>query len=281
MVFDLHLHSTASDGQLTPTQVVQQAYDHHVEVMALSDHDTAAGVVEAQRAGKNLGIYVIPAIELSAAFGGELHILGYNIDIQHYRFSDFLKEQQRIRQERNRKMVTAIQVNGFPVTEDDCRALAPGAGENWGRSHMARAMVAKGLCGSVKEAFDRWLGYGKSCYISREKTQPQDCIKLIHDCGGLAVMAHPGLVEIPDHQRFVLIKSLKDMGLDGIEAFYPQHSLSSAAQFVRFAKQLDLYVSYGSDFHGPARAGNEMLAGWDIHKRERETAAFLQRLMEE
>ena len=281
MVFDLHLHSTASDGQLTPTQVVQLAHEHQLNVMALSDHDTAAGVAEAQQAGYALGIHVISAIELSAAFNGELHILGYNFDVQHPAFNDFLKRQQLLRQERNRKMVAAIQKAGFTITEDDCRALATGAGENWGRSHMARAMLEKGLCTSVREAFDRWLGYGKSCYVSREKTSPADCIDLIHNCGGLAVIAHPGLVEIPDHQRFSLIKGLKDLGLDGIEAFYPQHSPSDAAQFVRYAKQLDLYVSYGSDFHGPARVGNEILAGWDVHTPHKYVEPFLKRLMEE
>ena len=280
MIFDLHIHSTASDGQLTPAKVVAMARERHIDVIALSDHDTAAGVAEAQLAGQELGVKVIPAIELSADFSGELHILGYHIDIQHDAFSQFLLLQQKIRRERNIQMTQTLQKHGFDVTEDDFRAQAPGAGENWGRSHIARAMVAKGLASSVPEVFERWIGYGKSCYVPRKKTSPEDCIRLIHSCGGMAVLAHPGLIEIPDHQRFALIKALKELGLDGIEAYYPQHNEMTASKFVQIADQLKLYVSYGSDYHGPARAGNDMLAGWDMHRPLAKAEPFLKRLME-
>ena len=281
MVSDLHLHSTASDGELTPEQVVERAKGKGIECIALSDHDTAAGVEQAQAAGRRLGVTVLPAIELSAAFAGELHILGYGLDIRHADFCAFTRQQQLRRAQRNRRMVEALQQAGLGITEAACRRLAPGAGENWGRSHMARALVEKGCCADTKEAFDRYLGYGKSCYVPREKTPPAECIGLIHRCGGLAVLAHPGLIQVPEHQLFALIHGLQAQGLDGLEAYYPQHSPKEAAQYVRIARMLGLYVTYGSDFHGPSRAGNEMLAGWLTHRPEGDVAAFLDRLMEE
>lgn len=281
MVSDLHMHSTASDGELTPEQVVKRARDRGIEWMALSDHDTAAGVEQAQAAGRQLGVNVVSAIELSAAFAGELHILGYGLNIHHAEFEVFTRQQQLRRAQRNLRMVEALQLAGLPITEEDCRRLAPGAGENWGRSHMARALVEKGLCTHTKEAFDRYLGYGKSCYVPREKTSPAECIGLIHRCGGLAVLAHPGLIQVPEPQLFALIHSLWEQGLDGLEAYYPQHSPRQAAQYVRTARMLGLYVTYGSDFHGPSRMGNEMLAGWLTHCPEGDVAAFLDQLMEE
>ncbi len=281
MIVDLHLHSTASDGELTPEQVVEQAKHMGIDGIALSDHDTVAGVERAQAAGRRLGVAVVPAIELSAAFAGELHILGYGLDIHHADFAAFTRRQQLRRTQRNRRMIEALQQAGLAVTEEDCRRLAPGAGDNWGRSHMARALVEKGYCGDTKDAFNRYLGYGKSCYVPREKTPPPECIGLIHRCGGLAVLAHPGLIQVPEHQLFALIHSLKEQGLDGLEAYYPQHSGKQAAQYVRFARMLELYVTYGSDFHGPSRAGNEMLAGWQAHHPERDVVRFWDRLMEE
>ncbi len=280
MVFDLHLHSTASDGELTPKQVVKRAKAMGVACLALSDHDTAAGVEQAQEEGLLLNVTVLPAIELSAAFAGELHILGYGLDIHHPDFIAFTGQQQFRRIQRNRQMVEALRRAGFSITEEDCQKIAPDAGENWGRSHMARVLVDKGYCAGSKEAFERYLGYGKCCYIPREKTNPEECIRLIHRCGGLAVLAHPGLIQVPEYQLFPLIQGLKAQGLDGLEAYYPQHSLKQGAQYARFARMLGLYVTYGSDFHGPSRAGNEMLAGWQTHHPEQEVAPFLDRLME-
>ncbi len=249
---DLHAHTTASDGSLSPTALVDRAADLGLSALAVTDHDTVAGLGEAAVAAARRGLTFVPGVELSVEDDeGRFHLLGYGFDPDDAALNDTLKTLRASRARRNAQMADKMSALGLPVTMDDVRAEAGEDAQVIARPHFAQALIKKGVVGSVKEAFDRYLSTGKPLYLPKEVLTPADAIQMIHAAGGVAVMAHPGLVPMGDDALAERITSLsRDTGMDGIEAYYSQHTPAQTVHFLALAARLGLLVTGGSDFHG-------------------------------
>ena len=252
---DLHAHTTASDGSFTPTELVEAAHGLGLRALAVTDHDTLAGLGEARAAAQRVGLDLVAGVELSVEDdGGRFHLLGYGFDPANAALAETLITLRRSRAARNDLMAARMSELGLPVTMDDVRAEAGEDALVIARPHFARALIKKGIVGSVAEAFDKYLSTGKPLYLPKEVLTPRDAIALIHGAGGVAVMAHPGLVPLDEAALDARVTSLaqKD-GLDGIEAYYSQHSQADTDRFLALAARLGLLVTGGSDFHGTVK----------------------------
>jgi len=243
--FELHCHSTCSDGTESAEQVAARAAERGVAVFALTDHDTIAGLTDASAAGARLGVRVISGVELSAVEGDvETHILGLHLselsELEHRLVS--LRE---MRLTRAARIVERLNALGVPVTLD--AVLREAAGGAVGRPHVARAMISGGFAIDFREAFERWLGNGKQAFIAKDRLSIADAIGLIHRAGGLAVLAHPG--GIGTRER---LAALAASGLDGVEVLHPSHSWDDSQRLDALAGELKLVRSGGSDWHGTA-----------------------------
>lgn len=243
MRIDLHTHTTASDGLLSPDAVVQLARDGGVTVLAVADHDTTAAVDAAVAAGKRLGVEVIPAVEINTDVDeAEVHVLGYYIDHTAPWFQEFLTQLRDGRENRAAKMVGKLNALGIPVDYARVRALAEGA---VGRPHVARALVEVGAVRTTDEAFQKYIGRTGPAYVERMKVTPEDAVRVIVRAGGIAVLAHPGW-----GVRDEWIPPLVEAGLEGVEAYYPDHTPAMTAHFMELAERYHLLVTGGTDFHG-------------------------------
>lgn len=242
---DLHLHSTASDGTSAPEVVVLAARDAGLRALALTDHDTIDGVSDARDAATAVGIDLVPGVELSAYEGSiEVHILGLHLDrLDEMRNS--LADFRSARRERAEGIVRLLNGLGVRITFDDVLAEAKDAAI--GRPHVARALVQNGWAMDLRDAFDRYLGAGRPAYLDKKRIGVPDAIGLIHRCGGIAVLAHPGA----DANRERL-EALAAKGLDGVEVIHPSHSAEDRARILALTKHLGLVPSGGSDSHGSA-----------------------------
>jgi predicted metal-dependent phosphoesterase TrpH len=258
--FDLHLHSAASDGSLPPSELVADCVSRNLAVIALSDHDTVDGVAEARSAATRSGLRVIAAVELSAAFRGELHILGYGIDPGDPRLAAFLRGQREKRRLRIPRIVDKLRALNVPICAGDVEKEA-GSGSP-GRPHVARALVRLGVCADMDDAFARYLNRDGPAYVGRELPSPEDAVALIAASGGRAVLAHPGCIGLDDVGLETLVSRLAGCGLSGLEAFYPAHSDDTAVRLLRMCRRTGLTATYGSDSHGPER-GVPPGAGWE------------------
>lgn len=241
---DLHMHSTASDGTASPSAVVSAAKAAGLAVIALTDHDTLAGLEEARAAGAREGIRVIAGVELSAVDGRgeEMHVLGLHIARPDalQRALDVFRSARRARAT---EIVARLNALGVPVTESAVLAQAGDAAI--GRPHVARALVAGGWAKDVREAFDRWLGAGRPAFVEKRRITIPEACALIHEAGGIAVVAHPGGDATRDR-----LCALVSQGMDGIEVRHPGHSPSEISRLGALADALDLVPSGGSDWHG-------------------------------
>jgi predicted metal-dependent phosphoesterase TrpH len=250
---DLHAHTTASDGQQSPEEVIRLATQALLDVIAITDHDTTAGISSAQLASNGL-IEVIPGIEIgSRTRDDEIDILGYFIDPAHVGLQTRLDFFRRNRTERGQQIVERLWRLGLPVGWPSVLAFA--GGDIVGRPHIAQAMVEAGHVASVKAAFELYLGSDKPGYIARETLSPEGAIELIHAAGGAAVLAHP--VYVRDFPA--VVERLAPAGLDGIEVNYPDHTPELQAQVRELAQQFGLIMTGGSDFHGLNMTGKAML----------------------
>ena len=246
---DLHLHTTHSDGSLPPAEVVARAHQVHVRALAITDHDILTGLPEAAAAAEPLGIEVIPGVEISSRFDDdELHILGYFLDPTDPALLARLDTLRRSRHRRNPQIVARLQELGLSIDYDEVRELA--GTEAVGRPHIARVLMEKGYVQSAREAFDRYLARGKAAYVARELPEPAEAIAWIREAGGVAVLAHPLWVKRTGEALRKLCEPLKEAGLGGIEVHYSTHTPQQTSDFLNLAKQLDLLVTGGSDFHG-------------------------------
>jgi len=248
---DLHVHSTASDGSLTPPELVQEAARRGMAAVALVDHDTVQGIAAARRAAEGLDIIVVPGIELTAYARNdeseeplEVHLIGLFIDESAPNLLGELNRLQDIRVRRVHEIARKLQELGVDIRAEE--VLERYGGESVGRVHIATELVRAGRCKDVREAFDRYLAVGGPAYVPKERLTPPQAIALIHGAGGCAVLAHPGVGNRP-HAR---LGELKEAGLDGIEVHYPGHSVEDEKAFLDAARRYDLAVSGGSDFHG-------------------------------
>jgi predicted metal-dependent phosphoesterase TrpH len=249
-IFDLHLHTTASDGTMSPAELVRYASKKGVQVIAITDHDTIEGLSEGIEEGNKLGLEVIPGVELSAdASKGTMHLLGYYIDPASPVLGDKLKVLQQARMERNLKIVERLRTQGISIELSEVKA-APEHGQI-GRPHFAYTMVKKGYVQNIQDAFDRYLGKGRPAYVEKFRFSPQEAMHVIRKAGGITVLAHPFTLKQPEQVDFeALIRELKEKGLDGIEVYYPEHSEGQKRLYRDVAKKYGLVISAGSDFHG-------------------------------
>jgi predicted metal-dependent phosphoesterase TrpH len=247
---DLHAHTTASDGDLSPSQLVALAVERGLTAVAVTDHDTVAGLDEALKAGARFGIEVVPGIELSAEFPrGQCHLLGLFLAPGAPDLCRRLQEVIDNRNRRNARIVGKLNDLGVNITLDDIVRVS--GGEIVARPHFARALIDRGVVASVQEAFDRFLAKGAAAYVERDRLTPQESIDLIHRAGGVAILAHPNYLRRNEEQTELEIRNLAALGLDGIEARYYNHTPEDTARYLDMAQRLGLLTSGGSDYHGP------------------------------
>ena len=240
---DLHTHSLYSDGTSSPQAVVEQAWKAGVKLFALSDHDTTEGVLQAQTAAQHYHLPCITAVEISTREHDHLHFLGYQVNLQHPAFQQFLQQNRENRLNRIRQIISQLAQNGVPITQEDVFSLAP---HTISRAHVADALRRKKIVTSRQEGFRRYLVPGQVGYVPSAGVTVVEAIQQIKQAGGLAVMAHPGLVqEVWDFPKW------KEAGLDGLEVFYPSHSYTLKQELLKIARKYDLFATGGSDYHGP------------------------------
>lgn len=244
---DLHTHSLCSDGSMTPKEVVRTAKEAGLTAIALSDHDTTAGIREAVSEGEELGVEVIPAIELSAESKTETHILGYFIDPENEEMKKAMEYVKEVRNERQRKVAENLNKLGFDVTIEEVKAIA--GSDVLCRAHFARIMVDKGYVSSVKEAFDKYLGSDGPAYCNRQALTDSEAIRLIKNAGGIAFLAHPHKTKLKGDELKEFLVRLKGEGLDGLEGYYTEYTPEMEAEFRGLADELGLLISGGTDFH--------------------------------
>ena len=248
MTLDLHLHSTVSDGRLSPSELVRYAHSEGVTTMALSDHDSTDGVAEAQRVGSDLGVRVIPAIELSTDLpGASIHILGLFLDHQDSSFQAAVRGFREARLTRAEHMVDALNRLGAPISLQRVFEIA-GEG-SVGRPHVAQALLEAGHIQTMDEAFERFIGRGGPAYFEGFRLEPEEGIRLIHSVGGLASWAHPNELDGRDWREF--LPAVVAAGVDGLEVYYSKdYGPEVRAQLLEACGAHDLVPTVGSDFHG-------------------------------
>jgi len=249
--FDLHMHSTASDGALSPTELVEMAAQSGVQMLSLTDHDTLAGLDEAAVAAGRHNMTFVPGVELTCRWGKRvIHLLGLGIDPLHPGWERYLGHLSSLRNSRAEKIATRLVAKGLP---DDllaqARALA-GSGQI-GRPHFARVLLSAGVVSSESEAFDRFLGQGKPGDVKAEWPDMQEAIAQVKASGGYAVLAHPTKYKLTFSRLRILVADMVNVGVDGFEIAYPGVSQEQIGLLMRLAEQHDLLVSSGSDFHTP------------------------------
>ena len=267
---DLHTHSRASDGQLAPGEIVRLANAAQLAAVALTDHDTIEGIVEAAETARQFPeLAFVPGIEASARFsGGTMHILGLGIDADSPTLRRTCEELRAGRRDRNPRMIAKLQELGLDIdmeyilqTADQAQTPAqaappggakPGKRQVVSRVHMAQALCRKGYASSVPEAFDKYLGDGRPAHVDKERLEPKAVIAAIRDAGGLAVLAHPSQLNYRNcSQLECILRDLIGQGLGGLEVYHGDHSVEQTRQYLDLARRFALAVTGGSDYHGP------------------------------
>lgn len=256
---DLHTHSTCSDGTFTPEEVVKEAKKAGLSAIALTDHDTVDGLSEAIEAGKKYGIEVITGIEFSVAADTEMHLLGLNFNIDCPAIKNVLEEMIIQRDLRNYKVIELLDNIGIHITIDDI--LTEATSRVTGRSQIAKAMLKKGYVSTIKEAFDKYLSFGRPTFVERSTLSPEDAIKIIKESGGKAFLAHLNQTGKTDEELYEILFHLKNCGLDGIEGYYTEYTEDMNIRYRKMAGDIGLLLSGGSDFHGTNKDGYQIGKG--------------------
>ncbi|WDQ31930.1 PHP domain-containing protein [Paenibacillus marchantiae] len=247
---DLHTHSQASDGMQPPAENVKLAKQRGLSAVALTDHDTVAGVAEAQWAGREYGIDVVAGVEISTRAGGkDIHVLGYYVNTEDEKFLERLRGLREAREERNHLIIAKLQELGLEISWQEVidglgRPLEPD--ESIGRPHMADVLVRKGYAADMRDAFNRYLAEGQPGYVSVPRVAPEDACQWIKDAGGAAVIAHPGLYRDDELVRRILV----DAHPDGIEVVHSDHGPEEERRYAELAREFGLIQTGGSDYHG-------------------------------
>ncbi len=248
---DLHCHSTASDGTLSPEEVVRLAKQIGLTALALTDHDTIAGIAAAAAEAQKLGIVFLPGIEISCEYPrpGTMHLLGYGINPQDPTLTDLTRTLIAGRDERNQKIVDQFNALGIPITLDEIKQIA--GGKVIGRPHIAEALVRRGIVSNKQEAFDRYLGQGGRVFVDKEQLTAKQAIQMVRDSGGLPVLAHPSQLKKENNAQIEnAIKELIDYGLAGVEVIHSDHDPALIDFLSSLAERHKLLKTGGSDFHG-------------------------------
>jgi hypothetical protein len=256
---DLHIHTTASDGSFTPSEVVEEAKRQGLSTIAITDHDTVAGVADAIERGRELGIEVIAGIELTTYYKDKrIDILGYQIDFNNQQLLEVIDNLQNSREFRARQILNKLSDLGIDLDFDRLKEISGDTGV--GRPHIARLMVEEGYVQGMQEAFDNYLEDGGPAYVPKYQLKPEDAIKLIKDAEGLVVLAHPGI--IADNE--IVKKLIACNGIDGIEVYYSKHTEEETNYYLSLAQKNNLIVTGGSDCHGPANENKYLLGTVEV-----------------
>jgi predicted metal-dependent phosphoesterase TrpH len=263
---DLHIHSTASDGSLTPSEILVTAVQMGLKAIAITDHDTLSGSAAAIAGGIPPGLGFLTGIEISAGapegyrVNGSVHILGYGIDPDHMKLNALLNILKGARENRNPQIIDRLNALGMNLDAGELDRIVGEA--TAGRPHIAQLMMKKGIVASIDDAFDRFLGKHRPAYVEKFRVPMAEAISTIRDAGGIAVLAHPYLTGLTDPKTFeAFLQTLITMGLGGIEALYPGHTEAATAEYCRLARKYDLIISGGTDFHGEVTPGIQMGVG--------------------
>lgn len=257
---DLHIHTTASDGTLTPEKVAAQAKELGLAAIAITDHDTAAGAAQAAKLSAQYGLEVIPGIEISADYKGlGVHILGYFIDPASPHLAPVLEHIITDRTARNERIAALMRADGLDVTLEELERKHPGT--VIGRPHFAQELVERGLCATVTEGFQRYLNRGKPYYQRRTYLPLEVAFRVIREAGGKAVFAHPLQYRLSDEELETLTACLKDHGCVGMECLYSSYTDPQSAALRRLAERYGLCITGGSDFHGTGKPHIHMGSG--------------------
>lgn len=257
MEVDMHIHTVESDGTYTPEEIIIRAMKNNVIALAITDHDTVAGVGKAKEVAQRYGVEFIEGIEISCNEDElEIHILGYYLDLEDKKFLSELKELEKARDERNRKIIEKFEKIGIIIDEEELKSFAPG--NIISRLHFANYLIDKGVVQSKNEAFEKYLGRTGLAYVPKENFPPERAVKMIKDNGGFVSLAHPKLVTLNDERLNALILKLKSYGLDALETQYSSFSKIDRDKYKRVAKKYGLLITGGSDFHGANREGVDL-----------------------
>lgn len=258
---DLHTHTTYSDGSATPEELIELASSRRARAVAITDHDTVAAIVEARAAAERFGIEFVAGVEISAEYScGTMHVLGYCIDEESLTLAAKLGELKKAREIRNPQIASRLQSLGFDINYDEVVRVA--GNDVVGRPHFARLMVEKGVVANIQDAFDRFLKKDAAAYIAKARLSPADSIALIHEAGGVAVLAHPYQLRLSSYEQVdELVGELARLGLDGIEAVYSGHSAAERASYAEIAGRHGLLVTGGSDYHGSYKPDISIVTG--------------------
>lgn len=263
VISDLHTHTTASDGQYTPTELVRLAKQHGIQVLAVTDHDTIAGMDEAMSAGERLGLQVIRGVELCAREHRNFHILGYGFRTGDTELSRLCEKLRAGRDDRKYEIINFLQEKGVNIDLTEVEELA--GGDVIARPHFAQILVKHGYVSSNREAFDRYLDteeFRKS--VKRFKADSRTCVEAIKSAGGKVSLAHPYQMGLPDDELEALVVRLKSWGLDAIECYYPKYTPEQQAFYLYLTEKYRLNRTGGSDFHGEKIKPDTKLARWPL-----------------
>ncbi len=258
---DLHLHTTASDGVMSPSEIVRYAKARGLQAIAITDHDTIEGLEEGLSEGERIDFEVIPGIEVSAEHSpGSMHLLGFFLDIHHPLLNERLKYLQKARAERNPRIVERLNRLGIQITYEE--VLKASGGGQVGRPHFAQVLLEKKYVRTFQEAFDRFLKKGAPAYVDKLRFTSNEALHFIKEAGGVAVLAHPNTLNVNGYPELEnLLFRLIEEGLKGIEVYYPEHSPSEVAQYKTLAERYGLLMTGGTDYHGIDKNGLDMGIG--------------------
>ncbi|MDD3921323.1 MAG: PHP domain-containing protein [Eubacteriales bacterium] len=266
--FDLHTHTNKSDGTATPSELVKKAARRHILMLAISDHDTVAGVSEAQEEAKQCGVILLPSVEMDAEWPTELHILGIDIDANDQGLLAALQKLQEARSRRNERILQKLADIGC-----DVRGHMPKSEGLTSRLHIAMALCSAGYAAGKADAFDRYLKKGCPAYCTEQRLSPEEIIRVITKAGGIPVLAHPCKLSGNVHET---VRQLAGWGIMGLEAYYPASSKGTTALFESLAAQYNLLVTAGSDYHGNNRKDVRLGCAWQDVPSLINTEEFLQ-----
>ncbi|MEF8940678.1 MAG: PHP domain-containing protein [Salinivenus sp.] len=259
---DLHTHTSRSDGMLSPSDLVEKAADRGLCVLSVTDHDTVAGVEAATHAAAEEGLTLLPGVELSVTLNGsELHLLAYAFDPSHAGLQSYLREMQAARRRRAWKMVERLRAHGLEVEDEQLRSVIDTTAAA-GRPHLASALVRAGHVSSIGEAFDRYLGRDGPGFVAKPEVPAADALTVVHEAGGVGVLAHPG-----HWTSSADVRALCAAGLDGLELYHRSHGASLRRYYRRLAESYDLLVTGGSDYHGREEAEETHLGTIGLNER--------------
>ena len=258
---DLHIHTTASDGVMSPSEIVRYAKAKGLQAIAITDHDTIEGLEEGLLEGERIDFEVIPGIEISAEHSpGSMHLLGFFLDIHHPLLNERLGYLQKARAERNPKIVDRLNRLGIELTYEE--VLKASGGGQVGRPHFAQVLLEKNYVRSFQEAFERFLKKGAPAYVDKLRFKAKEAIHFINEAKGVAVLAHPNTLNMNGYSELEnLILRLTEEGLRGIEVYYPEHSVLEVAQYKTLAERYGLLMTGGTDYHGIEKNGLDIGVG--------------------